>query len=417
MDERGSSRARGAGTRSRRPGSTSELAQCSLSRNSARGDAARACTSSGRRTRRRSSSAARAARSSTSRSTSVPARRRTGEWFGVRLDAENGRALYVPEGCAHGFQTLVDETRRRVHDLAPYAPEASAGVRWDDPVARRSRGRVRGERTISERDRTCPAYGPEPDLSRAGGSSSSTSSSASAARGSPGTAARSGARCRARLAAPSERLSTQRSAASSLEPPAERAVEPPSPELWLAVRRRVDERLVPLEDVDDLERARGGSHRAPRGGRGRGRRRTSGTRGTHPPASARRPRTADRSPGSRTGARRRRRATRSTIAAAPGRAARPPRPGRPPRPRAGSACTSAAPGHRRTTPRTRARTSLDERRGLCGASRAARSSPGSRRAGTSGGGCLRREDPGEAGEERRSPRGCRSRARGGRPSS
>ena len=33
-----------------------------------------------------------------------------GQWFGVELTPTNGRALYVPEGCAHGFQTLVDDT-------------------------------------------------------------------------------------------------------------------------------------------------------------------------------------------------------------------------------------------------------------------------------------------------------------------
>ena len=30
------------------------------------------------------------------------------EWFGIELSAENRRALYVPEGCAHGFLTLDD---------------------------------------------------------------------------------------------------------------------------------------------------------------------------------------------------------------------------------------------------------------------------------------------------------------------
>jgi dTDP-4-dehydrorhamnose 3,5-epimerase len=55
-------------------------------------------------------------------------------WLGAELSAENGRALYVPEGCAHGYQTLTDdaETFYLVSEL--YAPESEGGVRWDDPA-------------------------------------------------------------------------------------------------------------------------------------------------------------------------------------------------------------------------------------------------------------------------------------------
>ena len=55
-------------------------------------------------------------------------------WIGVELTAENRRALYVPEGCAHGFQTLVDATEIFYLVSEAYAPESEDGVRWDDPA-------------------------------------------------------------------------------------------------------------------------------------------------------------------------------------------------------------------------------------------------------------------------------------------
>jgi dTDP-4-dehydrorhamnose 3,5-epimerase len=55
-------------------------------------------------------------------------------WVGSELSAANGRALYVPEGCAHGFQTLVDDSEVLYQISTPYVPEAARGVRWDDPA-------------------------------------------------------------------------------------------------------------------------------------------------------------------------------------------------------------------------------------------------------------------------------------------
>jgi dTDP-4-dehydrorhamnose 3,5-epimerase len=55
-------------------------------------------------------------------------------WLGVELTAENGRGLFVPEGCAHGFQTLVDATEVLYQMSTPYVPTAGRGVRWDDPA-------------------------------------------------------------------------------------------------------------------------------------------------------------------------------------------------------------------------------------------------------------------------------------------
>lgn len=57
-----------------------------------------------------------------------------GQWHAETLTPDNGLALYVPEGCAHGFLTLVDATEVFYTISAPYAPDASSGVRWDDPA-------------------------------------------------------------------------------------------------------------------------------------------------------------------------------------------------------------------------------------------------------------------------------------------
>jgi dTDP-4-dehydrorhamnose 3,5-epimerase len=54
-------------------------------------------------------------------------------WVGVELTAEDGRALYIPRGFAHGFYALADATEVAYQISAPFAPEAARGVRWDDP--------------------------------------------------------------------------------------------------------------------------------------------------------------------------------------------------------------------------------------------------------------------------------------------
>jgi dTDP-4-dehydrorhamnose 3,5-epimerase len=55
-----------------------------------------------------------------------------GRWQGVELSANNRRAFYVPKGCAHGFQTLVDETEVVYVISAFYVPTAAAGYRYND---------------------------------------------------------------------------------------------------------------------------------------------------------------------------------------------------------------------------------------------------------------------------------------------
>lgn len=55
-------------------------------------------------------------------------------WEAAELSAENHRMMYVPEGCAHGFQSLADESEVFYQMGEFYHPECSTGVRWDDPV-------------------------------------------------------------------------------------------------------------------------------------------------------------------------------------------------------------------------------------------------------------------------------------------
>ncbi|HEV7498602.1 MAG TPA: dTDP-4-dehydrorhamnose 3,5-epimerase [Vicinamibacteria bacterium] len=55
-------------------------------------------------------------------------------WLGVELAEDDGRALYIPPGLAHGFYALADATEVEYQISSPYVPEAARGVRWDDPL-------------------------------------------------------------------------------------------------------------------------------------------------------------------------------------------------------------------------------------------------------------------------------------------
>lgn len=57
-----------------------------------------------------------------------------GRWIGVELSAASRRSLFVPEGIAHGYQTLVNDTEVYYQMTTRYHPEAARGVRWDDPM-------------------------------------------------------------------------------------------------------------------------------------------------------------------------------------------------------------------------------------------------------------------------------------------
>ncbi len=52
----------------------------------------------------------------------------------VELTADNGRAIFIPPGCAHGFQTLEDDTDVFYQMTDVFAPDLGAGLRWNDPA-------------------------------------------------------------------------------------------------------------------------------------------------------------------------------------------------------------------------------------------------------------------------------------------
>lgn len=55
-------------------------------------------------------------------------------WAAWELTAENRHALYIPEGCAHGFQTLDDDTEVQYQMTVLHHAQAALGVRWNDPA-------------------------------------------------------------------------------------------------------------------------------------------------------------------------------------------------------------------------------------------------------------------------------------------
>ena len=57
-----------------------------------------------------------------------------GQWTGVQLDAENKRQLWVPEGFAHGFVALEDDTHFLYKTTDVYAKACERSIRWDDPA-------------------------------------------------------------------------------------------------------------------------------------------------------------------------------------------------------------------------------------------------------------------------------------------
>lgn len=80
------------------------------------------------------------------------------KWFATELSLDNGQLLYVPEGVAHGFLTLENDSYVQYQIAASYAPEAARGVRWNDPLLKLEWPEL--PTVISERDRGFEDYRP-----------------------------------------------------------------------------------------------------------------------------------------------------------------------------------------------------------------------------------------------------------------
>lgn len=79
------------------------------------------------------------------------------QWLGMEFAADNRKMLYVPEGFAHGYQTLVDNAEAFYPVSQFYSPEYERGIRWDDPAFG-----IEWPETetviLSEKDRSWPHY-------------------------------------------------------------------------------------------------------------------------------------------------------------------------------------------------------------------------------------------------------------------
>lgn len=73
-------------------------------------------------------------------------------WFGIELTATQRLSLYIPEGVAHGFQTITNDAEVFYQISADYHPESAYGIRWDDPAFQVAWPLA--VQVISERDRS-----------------------------------------------------------------------------------------------------------------------------------------------------------------------------------------------------------------------------------------------------------------------
>jgi dTDP-4-dehydrorhamnose 3,5-epimerase len=85
------------------------------------------------------------------------------QWAGYHLIQGDCTMLYIPERCAHGFQTLEDESEVIFSNSAPYVSEAVRGIRWNDPLFAISWPHPEPT-VISERDQQYEDFQPLPSL-------------------------------------------------------------------------------------------------------------------------------------------------------------------------------------------------------------------------------------------------------------
>jgi dTDP-4-dehydrorhamnose 3,5-epimerase len=77
-------------------------------------------------------------------------------WFGIELNPDNRKALYIPQGFAHGFITLTDDSEVLYQISENYRPDSAGGVRWNDAAF--SIKWTAEPTVISDRDRNYPDF-------------------------------------------------------------------------------------------------------------------------------------------------------------------------------------------------------------------------------------------------------------------
>jgi dTDP-4-dehydrorhamnose 3,5-epimerase len=80
-----------------------------------------------------------------------------GKWFGVTLNPGNGKQLFVPKGCLHGFATRAPMTEVQYKCSDVYAPDCDGAVRWDDPAIGIDWGMTTAP-TLSAKDETAQRF-------------------------------------------------------------------------------------------------------------------------------------------------------------------------------------------------------------------------------------------------------------------
>lgn len=79
------------------------------------------------------------------------------QWMGVELSSNDNKMLFVPKGCAHGYQTLKDNTKVSYMVSAFYKSKAERGIRWNDPAFNIEWKEFK-DVIISKKDRNWPNY-------------------------------------------------------------------------------------------------------------------------------------------------------------------------------------------------------------------------------------------------------------------
>ena len=85
-----------------------------------------------------------------------------GQWFGVELSAQNKRQVWIPEGFAHGFLALEDDTHFLYKTTDVYAKDCEGAIIWNDPTLSVAwpLDRVGGKAVVAAKDAAAPRFLP-----------------------------------------------------------------------------------------------------------------------------------------------------------------------------------------------------------------------------------------------------------------